>query len=298
MAAPLKKPSDLCWAGKTLNLQHPQIMGVLNITPDSFSDGGRFYDPGAARVDLGAVVDSARKMCDAGAAILDIGGESTRPGAQAVDQDEELARVIPVLQALRGMDIMLSVDTRHTRVAAAAIEAGAHIINDVSAGADSGMLELIAGHDVGYVLMHMQGTPRDMQTAPAYDEVVEDVKAYLQSRLQACKEAGIQPRQLVLDPGFGFGKTLQHNLQLLARLRVFKSLGCPLLAGLSRKSMLAKLTGRAVDQRVHGSVAAAQVAVQRGADIVRVHDVAATMDMLQVWRAVRDRDEQLEGAAQ
>ena len=185
-----------CWAGKSLSMQHPQIMGVLNITPDSFSDGGRLYNNQAVALDQ--VLLSAQNMCDAGAAILDIGGESSRPGATPVGMEEELARVIPVLQALKGMDIILSVDTRHTRVAAAAIEAGAHIVNDISAGADDDMLTLIADSDVGYALMHMQGSPADMQDAPQYRDVVTDVYDYLQQRIEACAAAGIDQQRLLV----------------------------------------------------------------------------------------------------
>ncbi len=272
------------WGGKSISFQHPQLMGVLNITPDSFSDGGELYR--GDQVNLEAVVRRARNMAQAGAAILDIGGESTRPGATPVSEDEELARVLPVIKALQGMDIILSVDTRHTRVAAAAIEAGVHLINDISAGRDEAMLELVAQSSVGYVLMHMQGTPRDMQADPHYRDVENEVFEFLQQRIDACQQAGISKTQLVADPGFGFGKTLQHNLSLLRGLKKFAALSVPVLVGLSRKSMLAKITGRAVHDRVHASIAAGLIAVQHGANILRVHDVAASRDMLQVFDAV------------
>lgn len=259
-------------------------MGVLNVTPDSFSDGGRFYVD--QQLHMQHLLAIAGEMISAGAGILDVGGESTRPGAQPVGIPEELSRVIPVVRALAELPAVISVDTRHATVAAEAIAAGAHVINDVSAGADPQMLPLIAESDVGFALMHMQGIPGNMQQAPRYQQVVEEVYEFLQSRIAACDAVGIAPQRLLVDPGFGFGKTVDHNLQLLAQLERFTTLGCPLLVGLSRKSMLAKITGRDVAERVHGSVAAAQLAVQHGADIVRVHDVAATRDMLSVLAAV------------
>ncbi|MEM9622617.1 MAG: dihydropteroate synthase [Pseudomonadota bacterium] len=274
------------WADKTLSLQHPQIMGVLNITPDSFSDGGRFIT--GTQLVLDRVLGSAQRMLDAGASILDVGGESTRPGAEPVSIEVECARVLPVVRALQSLPAVVSIDTRHAAVAREAIAAGAHLVNDVSAGSDPDMLSVIAATEAGFALMHMQGTPATMQNAPCYDNVVDEVTAFLEQRIVACEAAGIPRQRLVIDPGFGFGKTLDHNLQLLAGLGRFKALGCPVLVGLSRKSMLGSLTGRSVEERVHASVAAAQVAVQQGADLLRVHDVAATQDMLSVVMAVKE----------
>jgi dihydropteroate synthase len=295
LADPPKKPSldhaqgstvrqTLCCVDRELSLEVPQIMGVLNVTPDSFSDGGRFYRDGG--LDLDRVTDSAVAMQAAGAAILDVGGESTRPGAPQVSVEEERLRVIPVIKALAGLDIILSVDTRHGEVARDAIAAGVHMVNDISAGADANLIAAVADSGVAYAIMHMQGEPQTMQRAPSYENVVEEVADYLRARWQHCVERGVRPDRLVVDPGFGFGKTLEHNLQLLAGLGSIRIDDCPVLVGLSRKSMLGKLTGRDVDERTIASVSAAVIALERGADIVRVHDVAATADALQVWQAV------------
>jgi dihydropteroate synthase len=269
---------------KSLNLEHPQIMGVLNITPDSFSDGGKLFTGTAANLDH--VLATARQMLAEGAAVLDVGGESTRPGAEPVSVARELERVIPVVATLTQLDTIISVDTRHAQVAQAAIEAGAHLINDVSAGADPQMLDVIAASSVGFALMHMQGTPGNMQKNPSYVDVVAQVHEFLTARVDACMQAGIDAQRLWIDPGFGFGKTQEHNLALLAHLETLRIGQIPILAGLSRKSMLGNITGRAVDQRVHASVAAALLAVQHGADMVRVHDVAATQDALKLFTAV------------
>jgi dihydropteroate synthase len=260
------------------------IMGVLNITPDSFSDGGRFLRND--NPDIGAVLNAARQMADAGADILDIGGESTRPGAAPVSEDQELQRVMPVLLALRDLDIIVSLDTRHAAVAQAAIGSGVHIINDISAGADPDMLGVIASSDVGYIMMHMQGTPADMQQNPEYGSVVDEVAQFLRRRFDACRAAGIGAERLMIDPGFGFGKTMAHNLALLNGLEKVRVAERPILAGLSRKSMLGKITGRDTASRQSASVAAGLLAVQRGADMLRVHDVAATADALAVLRAL------------
>jgi len=259
-------------------------MGVLNITPDSFSDGGNLFKD--RRVDLSAVQTAAQRMIEQGASVLDIGGESTRPGAQPVGVSQELDRVIPVVEALTQLDTILSVDTRHASVAAAAIAAGAHMINDISAGGDPEMLPTIAASHVGYAMMHMQGIPENMQQSPHYGDVVGEVGEYLKQRYLACLHAGIDGGRLMLDPGFGFGKTLAHNLQLLDGLSQLKVSGVPLLVGLSRKSMLGTITGKPVEDRTIASVAAALIAVQRGADLVRVHDVAATQDALMVLQAL------------
>lgn len=264
-------------------------MGVLNITPDSFSDGGSFYAD--RRVDLVRVCATAEQMIANGASVLDIGGESTRPGAQPVSLSEELDRIVPVVEALAGIDGILSVDTRHAQVALEAIAAGAHMINDVSAGTDPQMWQTIAASKVGYVMMHMQGSPETMQDAPAYTSVVDEVSGYLKQRFAGAVEAGIDAQRLMLDPGFGFGKTLQHNLQLLRSLSEVKIADIPLLVGLSRKSMLGTLTGKSVEKRVSASVAAALIAVQQGADMVRVHDVDATQDAFKLFTALQQISE-------
>ena len=269
---------------RTLDLTHPQIMGVLNVTPDSFSDGGQLFKH--HQLDLQQVLDRAAAMKAAGAVVLDVGGESTRPGAAAVSEAEELRRVIPVIEALQSMDIIVSVDTRHAAVAAAAVEAGVHLINDVSAGADADMLELVAVSGVGYALMHMQGTPQHMQDAPHYDNVVTEVRDFLAMRVSCCLAAGITRDQLIIDPGFGFGKTVAHNLQLLSCLEELRVDDIPMLVGLSRKSTIGAVTGRDVEDRVYGSVTAAVLAAERGAKLIRVHDVGPTMDGLKLLAAI------------
>ena len=269
---------------RTLDLTHPQIMGVLNVTPDSFSDGGQLFKH--HQLDLQQVLDRAAAMKAAGAVVLDVGGESPRPGAAAVSEAEELRRVIPVIEALQSMDIIVSVDTRHAAVAAAAVEAGVHLINDVSAGADADMLELVAVSGVGYALMHMQGTPQHMQDAPHYDNVVTEVRDFLAMRVSCCLAAGITRDQLIIDPGFGFGKTVAHNLQLLSCLEELRVDDIPMLVGLSRKSTIGAVTGRDVEDRVYGSVTAAVLAAERGAKLIRVHDVGPTMDGLKLLAAI------------
>lgn len=267
--------------GATLAFDRPRIMGVVNVTPDSFSDGGAFDSVAAA-------VDHGLRLVAEGADILDVGGESTRPGAGAVDEAEELRRVLPVVEALAGRaGVPVSIDTSKPGVMRAALAAGAAMVNDVLALRADGALEVVADTGAAAVLMHMQGEPRSMQQAPHYDDVVGEVHRFLADRILACQFAGIDRAKLVADPGFGFGKTLEHNLALLRGLDRFATLGVPVLAGLSRKSSIGAITGReAPRERVHGSVAAALLAVQRGAAIVRVHDVAATRDALAVWQAV------------
>jgi dihydropteroate synthase len=260
-------------------------MGVLNITPDSFSDGGRFLHDNDLK--LGTVLDAAMAMVEAGADVLDIGGESTRPGAAPVSESEELKRVIPVLQALQGLDIILSVDTRHAAVADMAVQAGAHMINDVSAGEDAEMFSRLAPSDVALVLMHMRGTPRTMQQNPIYADVVGEVSSYLAERLAAAQQAGIGADRIMLDPGFGFGKTIDHNLALLSEIEALRANDRPILAGLSRKSMLGQITGADAQHRLGASIGAAMLAVLNGADMVRVHDVAETHQALQVLGAVK-----------
>jgi len=260
-------------------------MGVVNVTPDSFSDGGLCASTESA-------VRHATRLIEEGADLLDIGGESTRPGAAAVSVAEELRRVIPVVEALVKLNVMVSVDTSKAEVMRAAIAAGAAMINDVNALQAPGALEVVAAGKVVACLMHKQGEPRDMQHHPHYQDVVAEVKDFLQQRLHAAQAAGIPLERLMIDPGFGFGKTLEHNLELLRHLDQFTDMGVPLLAGLSRKSMLGKITGNEVGDRVHASVAAALLAAAKGARILRVHDVKATRDALAVYNAVqakRDR---------
>jgi len=263
-----------------LPLERPVLMGVLNVTPDSFSDGGRFLGRDAA-------VAQARRMLEEGAAILDIGGESSRPGADPVSEKEELARVLPVLEALSGVDAPLSVDTRRTRVMREALAAGASMINDIDALSAPGALEAVAGSDCAVCLMHKKGEPGSMQRDPRYDDVVREVKDYLAGRIAAAEGAGIERARIVADVGFGFGKALRHNLELQRRLGEFAALGVPLLAGWSRKSSLGQITGRVVGERLAASIAAALLAAQAGARILRVHDVAPTRDALAVWEAFR-----------
>jgi dihydropteroate synthase len=268
-------------AGRVVVLDRPRIMGILNVTPDSFSDGGDFFDAASA-------LDRAGEMVAAGADIIDVGGESTRPGAAPVPLDEELRRVIPVIEALRReLAVPVSVDTSKPEVMSAAVAAGAGMINDVNALRAPGALETAAGLGVPVCLMHMLGEPRTMQSEPHYVDVVAEVRDFLAERAARCVAAGIVPDQLILDPGFGFGKTLAHNLALLAGLGRISGLGQPVLVGLSRKSMLGAVTGRDVAGRLPASLAAAVIAAERGAGIFRVHDVAATADALKLWHAVQ-----------
>jgi len=268
-------------AGRVVVLDRPRVMGILNVTPDSFSDGGVFFAPEAA-------LAQARGMVAAGADIIDVGGESTRPGAAPVALEKELRRVIPVIEALsRELAVPVSVDTSKPQVMSAAVAAGAGMINDVLALRTPGAMETAAALGVPVCLMHMQGEPRTMQAAPRYADVVTQVRDFLAERAAYCVAAGIAPERLILDPGFGFGKTLDHNLSLLAGLAEISDLAYPVLVGLSRKSMLGALTGRDVAQRLPASLAAALIAAERGAIIFRVHDVAPTVDALKVWHAVR-----------
>jgi dihydropteroate synthase len=266
---------------RSLDLGTPVVMGVLNVTPDSFSDGGRFFARNAA-------LEQAQRMIADGAAIIDVGGESTRPGAAPADIAEELARVIPVIEALRreSATIFLSVDTSKPEVMRAALAAGADIINDVRALAEPEALAVAASSGAGVCLMHMKGEPRTMQDAPTYEDVVGEVGAFLAERIAAARAAGIESARIAVDPGFGFGKRIVDNLALLKHLADLSILGVTLAVGLSRKSMLARLTGRAVDARLAGSVALAAIAVLNGARIVRAHDVAATVDAVRVAAAV------------
>ncbi len=254
-------------------------MGIVNVTPDSFFDGGTHLQ----RKD---VLSHAQQLIAEGADILDIGGESTRPGAQPVGIQEELDRVLPVLEGLRGAPVPLSIDTFKPELMRAAIAAGVQMINDINALQNPAALNLVAASNVAVCLMHKQGNPQTMQEQPHYQNVVIEVSAFLRERIAAAEAAGIQRKRIVIDPGFGFGKTLEHNLALLRELRKLADLGVPILAGLSRKSMLGALTGQGVGQRMPVSVAAAIIAIQHGAGIVRVHDVRATVDALKILAAV------------
>jgi dihydropteroate synthase len=269
-------------AGRMLQLDQPVVMGVLNVTPDSFSDGGQYADADAA-------LAHAERMAAEGAAIIDIGGESTRPGAEPVDGEEEMRRVLPLVErvAVR-LPVLVSVDTSNPELMRRAAAAGAHLVNDVRALRSPGAIEAVAAGSLGVCLMHMRGEPATMQLDPHYDDVVEEVKLFLAERVRLCTDAGIAPERLCVDPGFGFGKRLAHNLQLLRDLAQFEPLGLPLAVGLSRKSMIAALGGRA-QERLAGSLALATIAVLHGARIVRAHDVAATVDAVRIAGAVRQR---------
>jgi dihydropteroate synthase len=268
-------------AGRTLVLDRPRVMGIVNVTPDSFSDGGK-------HATVEAAVAHALKLAEEGADLLDIGGESTRPGAQEVSLEEELRRVVPVIERLAKETMLpISIDTSKPEVMRAAVAAGAGMINDVYALRREGALDAAAALGVPVVLMHLQGEPRSMQDAPDYEDVVGDVHRFLAERIFSAEMAGISKKKIVVDPGFGFGKTTAHNLALLAQFERFTDLGVPVLAGLSRKRTIGELTGRDDPHaRIFGSLAAHVIAAQRGAAILRVHDVAATVDALKIWNAV------------
>lgn len=270
---------------RRIDLSEPLVMGILNRTPDSFSDGGRYAQRDAA-------LKQAERMIGEGAAIIDVGGESTRPGSAPVPAAEELDRVIPVIEALRASSaVLISIDTLKPEVMDAACAAGADLINDVLALQAPGALEVARRHRVAVCLMHMQGEPRTMQLAPHYQDVVAEVGAFLEQRLLACIDAGIDAERVVLDPGFGFGKSLQHNLRLLAELSRTRAGDRPILAGLSRKSMFQQLLGLSVEQRLHASIAAATLAVWQGASIIRAHDVRATVEAVRLAAAVSNARE-------
>lgn len=262
-----------------LDLALPRVMGILNVTPDSFFDGGRHDDPDRA-------VERGRMLAAEGADIVDVGGESTRPGARAVDASVEIARVVPVVEALAAEGIPVSVDTSKPEVMRAALAAGASMVNDVRALLEPGAMEVVASSDAAVCLMHMRGTPESMQVETAYAHVVAEVRDFLARRAAACERAGIARNRIVVDPGFGFGKGVAENLALLRRLRDLVAAGYPVLAGLSRKSTIGAITGRSLGDRLAGSLAAALMAVERGAAIVRVHDVRETVDALRVYAAV------------
>lgn len=266
--------------GKFLELAQPQVMGILNVTPDSFSDGGLF-------VSVENAIQQAKQMVNEGAAIIDVGGESTRPGAKAVNEQEELDRVIPVIEAIKNeLDVIISVDTSKAIVMKEAVSAGAGMINDVRALREPGALQAANDANVPVCLMHMLGEPRTMQENPQYDDVVAEVKTFLKERIRCCEQAGITGNQILIDPGFGFGKSVDHNLSLVRRLDEFAELDKPVLMGVSRKSTIGTITGRPVDQRVHASVALAALCCRAGAKIIRAHDVAATADAIAITHAV------------
>ncbi|MFH7525886.1 dihydropteroate synthase [Aeromonas sp. A5] len=271
--------------GLSLSLDRPHVMGILNVTPDSFSDGGNFTQ-------LERAMTHARQMVADGATLIDIGGESTRPGAPDVSEQEELDRVIPIVERLvRECNVMISLDTSKATVMREGCKAGAHLINDVRALQEPGALLAAAEADVPVCLMHMQGQPRTMQVEPHYDDLLEEVKAFFDERIAVCEAAGIGREKLLLDPGYGFGKTLAHNYQLLAEQRGLLEYGLPLLVGMSRKSMIGNLLARPVDERLAGSLACALIGMQQGARIIRVHDVRETMDALRVgWQAMTGQD--------
>jgi dihydropteroate synthase len=287
MAIPYPSPPTsgaVLKAGRfSLPLDRPLIMGIVNITPDSFSDGGKFVDPAHA-------VQHARQLLADGADILDIGGESSRPGAEAVSIEEELRRVMPALERLVELPVPISVDTCKPEVMRHAIAAGAALINDIFALQAPGALETVAASAAGICVMHMQGDPRTMQRAPEYRDVVQEVRDFLAVRAGAAQAAGIDRDRIVIDPGFGFGKTPQHNLELIRALPKLRAIGFPVLVGLSRKSLFGKIVGREAADRDSASAAGALLAAQRGASILRVHDVAATRDSLLVLRAIDDPD--------
>jgi dihydropteroate synthase len=267
---------------RTLDLSSPCVMGILNVTPDSFSDGGRHYDRAVA-------IEAGLRMADEGAAIIDVGGESTRPGAACVSAQEEIDRVAPVIEALAGRTTaILSVDTSKPEVIQAALQAGAHMVNDVRALELPGALEAAVAGDAAVCVMHRQGEPANMQADPRYDDVVKEVRDYLAGRVAVCRTAGIKADAICVDPGIGFGKTAGHNLDLLRNLGAFTNLGGPLLVGVSRKSLIGIITGRPASERLAGSVALAALCVASGASIIRAHDVAATVDAVKIAARMKE----------
>ncbi|MDN5864396.1 MAG: dihydropteroate synthase [Gammaproteobacteria bacterium] len=281
---------ELAWGTGRLVLDRPRVMGIVNVTPDSFSDGGRYLEPQAA-------LDQAFRLAEEGAAIIDVGGESTRPGAAGVDADEEMRRVVPVIERLAAdLQVPVSVDTSRPEIMRAATAAGAVMVNDVRALGLPGALEAVLEADCALCLMHMQGTPATMQDNPHYGNVVEEVCDFLEARADACVDAGVPPDHIVLDPGFGFGKTREHNLVLLRQLGGLLDLGYPLLVGLSRKSIIGSVTRVDTDGRLAGSLAAATLAGWLGASIIRAHDVHATVQALAVMHATRREEKEEEGS--
>ncbi|MBH3441283.1 dihydropteroate synthase [Pseudomonas luteola] len=277
---PVSIQTRLLCGSRVLDLSHPHVMGILNVTPDSFSDGGRFNT-------LDSALFHARALVSAGATLVDIGGESTRPGAPAVSEDEELSRVVPVVEAIsKELDVIISVDTSSPQVMLESAKVGAGLINDVRALKRPGALEAAAATGLPVCLMHMQGEPGTMQQNPHYEDVVTDVIAFLSERVAACENEGIRRDQLILDPGFGFAKTLEHNLVLFKRMPELFELALPLLVGVSRKSMIGAVLTKPVEERLYGSLALAALAVAKGASIIRVHDVEQTVDVIKMIAAV------------
>ncbi len=280
-------PMIKTFANKSVDLSYPHVMGVLNITPDSFYDGGQFVREG--RIDMDAALTRVELMAAAGATFVDIGGESTRPGAEQVGLQAEMDRVLPVVEAvINNLDIVVSVDTSSPELMSEAIRMGAGLINDVRALQRDGAVDVLSKCEVPVCLMHMQGMPQNMQSDPNYENVVSEVSRFLTERIDACEAAGIERTRLLVDPGFGFGKTDDHNIVLLQNLAEFKALG-PVLVGLSRKSMIGRLLNRNVEDRLAGSLALAMLAAERGASIVRVHDVQETVDVLKLMQVVAKR---------
>ena len=274
------RPGSVRVGSSILKLNVPRIMGIVNATPDSFSGDGLGED-------IRAAVERGESMFSSGADLVDIGGESTRPGADAVSVKAESARTVKVVEALAARHPgRISIDTMKPRVAEQALLSGASIVNDVGGLRDPGMIEIVAEHGASIIIMHMKGEPRTMQVRPSYKDVVREVRAFLEDRVSAAEEGGIDPRSIMIDPGIGFGKSLEHNLEILARLSEFKGLGKPIVIGVSRKSFIGRITGEPVEKRLEGSLAAAVLAVREGADIVRVHDVPETFQALRVAREI------------
>lgn len=276
---------ELDCGGKRIDLSHPVVMGILNVTPDSFSDGGAYAD-------IPVAVERALQMVEEGAHLIDVGGESTRPGASPVDAETEIARVVPVIEAIRAeCPVTISIDTSKPEVMRAAVGAGAGFINDVRALREPGALEAAVALGVPVCLMHMLGQPRTMQLAPAYQDVVTEIIEFLRNQAEAAENAGLSRANLVFDPGFGFGKTLRHNLQILNSLERFTELGSPVLVGISRKSMIGAIVDQPVEARTSGSIAAAVICALKGASIIRAHDVGPTVEALRVVQAVTEKSD-------
>ncbi len=274
------------FGSRLLDLSEPQVMGILNVTPDSFFDGGRYFRRGK---DISNALVQAEGIARAGASFIDVGGESTRPGAMEISLQEEMDRVLPVVEGITAnLDIVISIDSSAPEVMRESVALGAGMLNDVRAFQKPGALEAAAESEVPICVMHMQGQPENMQDSPTYDSVVKEVSSFLVERVNACTHAGIDPKNIILDPGFGFGKSDPHNISLLKNLQQIHDIGCPVLVGLSRKSILGRLLGREPDERLAGSLALAHYALQFGANILRVHDVAETVDVVKLFNIIRE----------
>ena len=278
------------FSGKNINFEIPRVMGILNVTPDSFSDGGEIIlDSGEPNLDI--AMQRAELMSNSGATFIDVGGESTRPGATKISVDEEMARVIPLVEKIRNnIDIIVSIDTSSPEVMLEGANVGAGLINDVRALQKPGAVEAICKTQLPICLMHMQGEPETMQVAPNYVSIADEIVQFLKERVSICKQAGIESDKIIIDPGFGFGKTLEHNLELLSRLDAFNALELPLLIGLSRKGMLGLITGKNTDNRLAAGLSAAVIGLMQGANIIRTHDVAETVDAIEVFKAVKNSE--------